>query len=171
MGDSWLWQGRRVVLADGTTVTLPDTEINQDDYPQPASQREGLGFPKMRLVALMCLASGALLDAAEGPCKGKGSDEQTLFRGLLGNLEAGDGCDSGCQLEEGCGDGVLDQSAPDSPEECDDDNVIDGDGCSASCTVELGGCGDGVVQAGEQCDDDNVVNGDGCNSTCHNELE
>jgi hypothetical protein len=31
-----------------------------------------------------------LLDAAEGPCKGKGSDEQTLFRGLLGNLEAGD---------------------------------------------------------------------------------
>jgi hypothetical protein len=90
VSDSWLWQGRRVVLADGTTVTLPDTEINQDDYPQPASQREGLGFPKMRLVALMCLASGALLDAAEGPCKGKGSDEQTLFRGLLGNLEAGD---------------------------------------------------------------------------------
>jgi hypothetical protein len=31
-----------------------------------------------------------LLDAAEGPCEGKGSDEQTLFRGLLGNLDAGD---------------------------------------------------------------------------------
>jgi hypothetical protein len=44
----------------------------------------------MRLVVLLCLASGALLDAAEGACNGKGGDEQTLFRGLLGNLEAGD---------------------------------------------------------------------------------
>jgi hypothetical protein len=36
------------------------------------------------------LGSGAFLDAAFGPCKGKGSDEQTLFRGLLGNLREGD---------------------------------------------------------------------------------
>jgi hypothetical protein len=88
--DSWLWRGRRVLLADGTTTTLSDTEENQAAYPQPASQREGLGFPIMRLVVLLCLASGALLDAAEGPCKGKGGDEQTLLRSLLGNLQAGD---------------------------------------------------------------------------------
>jgi hypothetical protein len=88
--DAWLWRGRRVLLADGTTTTLPDTEENQAAYPQPASQRDGLGFPIMRLVVLLCLASGALLDAAEGACKGKGGDEQTLFRGLLGNLKAGD---------------------------------------------------------------------------------
>jgi hypothetical protein len=88
--DAWLWQGRRVLLADGTTLTLADTEENQAAYPQSASQGAGLGFPKLRLVALLCLASGALLDAAEGPCKGKGSDEQTLFRQLLGHLEAGD---------------------------------------------------------------------------------
>jgi hypothetical protein len=90
VSDAWLWRGRRVLLADGTTTTLPDTEENQAAYPQPASQREGLGFPIMRLVVLLCLASGALLDAAEGACKGKGGDEQTLFRGLLGNLQAGD---------------------------------------------------------------------------------
>ena len=90
LSDGWLWRGRRVLLTDGTTLTLADTEVNQNAYPQPASQREGLGFPKMRLVALLCLASGALLDAAEGPCEGKGSDEQTLFRGLLDNLQAGD---------------------------------------------------------------------------------
>jgi len=90
VSDGWLWRGRRVLLADGTTLTLPDNEANQDAYPQSASQRAGLGFPKMRLVVLLCLASGALLDAAEGACKGKGSDEQTLFRGLLGNLAAGD---------------------------------------------------------------------------------
>jgi hypothetical protein len=90
VSDAWLWRGRRVLLADGTTTTLPDTEENQAAYPQPASQREGLGFPIMRLVVLLCLASGALLDAAEGPCKGKGGDEQTLLRSLLGNLESGD---------------------------------------------------------------------------------
>ena len=90
VADGWLWRGRRVLLTDGTTLTLADTEENQDAYPQPGSQREGLGFPKMRLVALLCLASGALLDAAEGPCEGKGSDEQTLLRALLGNLQAGD---------------------------------------------------------------------------------
>jgi hypothetical protein len=88
--DAWLWRGRRVCLADGTTTTLPDTEENQAAYPQPGAQRKGLGFPSMRLVALLCLASGALLDAASGPCAGKGSDEQTLFRGLLEPLGEGD---------------------------------------------------------------------------------
>jgi hypothetical protein len=90
VADAWLWRGRRVQLADGTTTSLADTEANQAAYPQLASQREGLGFPLMRLVVLLCLSSGALLDAAEGPCKGKGGDEQTLFRSLLGNLESGD---------------------------------------------------------------------------------
>ena len=68
-------KGRRVLLADGTTTSLPGTDANQAAYPQPASQREGLGFPVMRLVVLLCLASGALLDAAEGACQGKGSGE------------------------------------------------------------------------------------------------
>jgi hypothetical protein len=90
VSEGWLWRGRRVLLADGTTTTLPDTEANQAAYPQPASQSNGLGFPIMRLVGLLCLASGALLDAAEGPCAGKGSDEQTLFRGLLDHLGEGD---------------------------------------------------------------------------------
>jgi hypothetical protein len=42
------------------------------------------------MVALICLGSGALLDAATGPCEGKGSDEQTLLRGMLDALEADD---------------------------------------------------------------------------------
>jgi hypothetical protein len=88
--DAWLWRGRRVLLADGTTVTLADTADNQEVYPQMASQHDGLGFPIMRLVGLLSLASGAVLDAASGPCKGKGSDEQTLFRGLLHALKPGD---------------------------------------------------------------------------------
>jgi hypothetical protein len=86
----WLWQGRRVRLVDGATVTLSDTPQNQAKYPQPASQKAGLGFPIARLVALVCLATGAVLDAALGPCAGKGSDEQTLLRELLDSLQSGE---------------------------------------------------------------------------------
>ena len=90
VGDSWRWRGRRVCLVDGTTLSLADTADNQRAYPQPRSQRAGLGFPQLRLVGLLCLASGAVLDAACGPCQGKGGDEQTLLRSLLERLEPGD---------------------------------------------------------------------------------
>ncbi|WP_177420522.1 hypothetical protein [endosymbiont of Lamellibrachia barhami] len=43
--DEWRWQGRRVRLVDGTTVTMPDTPENQAVYPQLRGQKEGLGFP------------------------------------------------------------------------------------------------------------------------------
>ncbi len=88
--DTWRWRGRSVRLVDGATVALPDTADNQDVYPQPRSQQPGLGFPLCRLVGIVCLASGAVLDAAMGPCRGKGSDEQSLLRSILDTLEAGD---------------------------------------------------------------------------------
>ncbi len=88
--DTWRWRGRSVRLVDGATVALPDTTDNQDVYPQPRSQQPGLGFPLCRLVGIVCLASGAVLDAAMGPCRGKGSDEQSLLRSILDTLEAGD---------------------------------------------------------------------------------
>jgi hypothetical protein len=86
----WHWQGRPVRLVDGTTVALPDTQQNQSIYPQPGSQQSGLGFPLCRLVGIICLGSGAVLNAALGPCQGKGSDEQTLLRSMLETLESGD---------------------------------------------------------------------------------
>jgi len=86
----WHWRGRPVRLVDGATVTLPDTEENQARYPQSSSQKPGLGFPQCRMVALLCLGSGALLDAATGPCEGKGSDEQSLLRSMLDTLQADD---------------------------------------------------------------------------------
>ena len=48
-----------------------------------------------------------------------------------------------------CGDGVLSDG-----EECDDSNRRDNDGCSSTCALEIGICGDGVVQTllGEQCE-------------------
>jgi hypothetical protein len=86
----WHWQNRRVRLVDGATVTLPDTQENQAAFPQSSSQKPGLGFPICRVVALLCLGSGALLDAAMGPCEGKGSDEQSLLRDMLDSLQEGD---------------------------------------------------------------------------------
>jgi hypothetical protein len=87
---AWHWRERPVRLVDGTTVALPDTADNQAVYPQPRSQQPGLGFPQCRLVGIICLASGAILNAAMGPCQGKGSDEQSLLRSLLDTLESGD---------------------------------------------------------------------------------
>ena len=88
--ETWLWHGRRVRLVDGTTVTLPDTLANQIAYPQQSGQKPGLGFPICRIVEVTCLSSGAVLDAAMGDYKGKGSGEQALLRTLLDIFESGD---------------------------------------------------------------------------------
>src|SRR3954464_5641296 len=37
--ERWRWQGRRVYLFDGTTVTMPDTPANQAAYPQVYNQQ------------------------------------------------------------------------------------------------------------------------------------
>ena len=88
--DAWRWQGRRVRIVDGTTLTMPDTPANQAAFPQQSNQKPGLGFPICRLVGITCLASGALLNAAIGRYKGKGGDEQTLLRSMQDSLESGD---------------------------------------------------------------------------------
>ncbi len=70
---------RVVKVLDGTTLSLPDTPANQARWPQPSSQKPGLGFPRLRLVGLFCLGSGALLEAALGGPE----HEATLFRRQL----------------------------------------------------------------------------------------
>ncbi len=71
------------------------------------------------------------------------------------------GCTNGQCKESICGNGVKEGS-----EQCDDGNLVNGDGCNSICKIEY--CGDGIVQngLGEQCDDGNTNNGDGCNSIC-----
>ncbi len=86
---SGYWRERPIRLVDGTTVVMPDTPANQAAFPQPATQKPGLGFPICRLVALSCLASGALLEVATAPYLGKGNDEQSLLRTLLDHIEPG----------------------------------------------------------------------------------
>jgi hypothetical protein len=86
----WRWRGRRVKVADGTTVSMPDTAANQKAYPQSDAQKPGLGFPLARAVVVFCLATGAALDAALGGYRGKRTGEAALLRQLADAFEPGD---------------------------------------------------------------------------------
>ena len=67
-----------------------------------------------------------------------------------------------------CGDGYID-----SPEQCDDSNTIETDGCSSTCLWNGLICPDGIPNISptstEECDDGNATDGDGCSSMCKNE--
>jgi hypothetical protein len=85
----WLWRGRRVLLVDGTTASMPDTSRNQAAFPQPNSQAAGIGFPVVRMVAIIALATGVVLDLATGPYAGEETGETALLRELWDRLEPG----------------------------------------------------------------------------------
>jgi len=88
--DRWLWKGRHVKLADGTSVSMPDTEANQEAFPQQTCQKKGLGFPIARLVVLLSLATGMTSGVAMGQFAGKETGELALLRELLDQLDEGD---------------------------------------------------------------------------------
>jgi Transposase DDE domain len=87
---AWRWKGRCVKIADGTTVSMPDTPANQAVYPQSPSQKPGLGFPLARLVVVFSLACGTVLEAALGRYQGKQAGENALLRTLADTFAAGD---------------------------------------------------------------------------------
>jgi putative transposase len=86
----WLWHSRPVNLIDGSTSRLADTEENQKAFPQPKTQKKGLGFPLIRWVAMIGLATATVQGFAYGPYAGKETGETALFRQLLGQLQRGD---------------------------------------------------------------------------------
>ena len=88
--DAWHWRGREVFLADGTGLSMPDTPENQLAFPQIRSIKRGLGFPVMRAVGIISLATGAVVDFAFAAHEGKGTGEGTLLRGMLDTLNRGD---------------------------------------------------------------------------------
>lgn len=88
--DAWRWRQRRVLLVDGFEVTLPDTPENQAAYPQPKTQKPGLGFPLLRAVVLLTFATAGAVGLAFGPHQGKETGETALFRQLFDRLRPGD---------------------------------------------------------------------------------
>jgi hypothetical protein len=88
--EPWKWNGRRVFIADGSHVSMPDTPQNQAIYPQPEAQQPGIGFPLARLAVLLSLATGACHDLAIAAYAGKGTGETTLLRQMYDSLKPGD---------------------------------------------------------------------------------
>lgn len=60
----YLWCGRSVKVIDGSSVSMPDTQENQEAYPQPSSQKLGCGFPIAKVGVIFSLATGAAIALA-----------------------------------------------------------------------------------------------------------
>jgi hypothetical protein len=82
-----LMNNRRVIVVDGTGISMPDTLANQEVWPQSSSQKVGCGFPTARICSCFSLKSGALLSYALG---NKKNHELPLFRRQWKTFKRGD---------------------------------------------------------------------------------
>jgi hypothetical protein len=82
-----LWYGRHVKVVDGSSVSMPDTEENQQLYPQPSGQKKGCGFPVMRIVAMFSLVTGMMLACRKGSLH---VHERTLWHEMWGCYQKDD---------------------------------------------------------------------------------
>ncbi len=80
-----LLQGRRLKVADGSTLSMPDTPKNQKAYPPVHCPKPN--FPMLRIVLLFSVLSGAVLSLVTGDLR---SAELPMFNQLLSQLAAGD---------------------------------------------------------------------------------
>jgi hypothetical protein len=80
---TYQWHGRRVGVVDGSTLSMPDTRLNQAAYPQPSEQKKGCGFPVMKIVGVFSLATGLLHLLAYGNLH---DSERSLFRQLWSEI-------------------------------------------------------------------------------------
>ena len=86
-GKTERWKGRRVVVVDGTGLSMPDTAENQAVWPQTRGQKPGCSFPQASLCACFCLHTGALLSHRMGSRK---SHELPLLRQQHDQFQSGD---------------------------------------------------------------------------------
>ena len=87
---SWKWRDHNVVIADGTTVLMADNEQNQVEFPQQSCQKPGLGFPIARIVGLVSLSTGSVIDYAISAYQGKGTGESSLLSQIMHAMKPGD---------------------------------------------------------------------------------
>lgn len=87
---SWLWKGLHAKLVDGFTFTMPDTQENQEVFPQIGAQCPGVGLPIARVCTVLSLATACVCDLALGPYEGKETGESALLRGLLETFDKND---------------------------------------------------------------------------------
>lgn len=86
---AWLFGNRVVEMVDGWTVTMADTDENQQEYPQMAAQKPGCGFPIARMIGVFSLATGAINFTAVSAYRGKQTGETSLLRTVLPRIPKG----------------------------------------------------------------------------------
>jgi len=87
---SWHSRGRPLKIVDGSTASMSDTPSNANEFGKPGNQKGGGAFPLLRLLVVLCLATGVVLEAALGKYRGKGTGELSLFRSLQDSFAPGD---------------------------------------------------------------------------------
>jgi hypothetical protein len=75
--ETGLLNNRRVIVVDGTGVSMPDTVMNQKAWPQSSMLKAGCSFPVAHICACFSLQTGGLLSFGIG---NKKSSELTMFR-------------------------------------------------------------------------------------------
>ena len=88
--EAWKVYGRDLKAIDGTLITLPDTEKNNETYPKHSNKKEGVGFPQIRLLGVLSLITGTVVDYALDANKGKGTGEISLLRRILDSINEQD---------------------------------------------------------------------------------
>ncbi len=76
------WRGLGIFGADGTTLHVPDSDENRNEFGLHAGKNGTAAYPQVRLVMLMALRSHLVAGASFGACIGKGTGEQSLMDGL-----------------------------------------------------------------------------------------
>jgi len=80
------WCGLLPYALDGSTITANDTKENQAEFPQHGMQKEGVGFPIIRILILQSFITGMVCHSAMAPFKGKETGEMALSREVLPDL-------------------------------------------------------------------------------------
>jgi hypothetical protein len=88
--ESWKVYGRDLKAIDGTIITLPDTKKNNETYPKHSNKKESVGFPQIRLLGILSLITGTVIDYALDANKGKGTGEISLLRRILSSINEQD---------------------------------------------------------------------------------
>jgi hypothetical protein len=87
MESASIWLGRRVFMADATTAATPDAAALQACWPQPSAQKPGCGFPIIKLLGRVDLATGMILHLTMMALK---THEMSQLAGPHGALRPGD---------------------------------------------------------------------------------
>jgi len=103
------------------------------------------------------------IDEAEG-CPPPVTDQRLAPRAVDVDNIPGALCDIGAYEFNSVPPAICGNSILELGETCDDDNTIAGDGCSATCQLEV--CGNGLREGSEHCDPGLPVAGDYCTASC-----